>query len=622
MIGPGFTFGKYEVGERLGKGGFGVVFRARDKALGRTIAIKFLRPEFLMRPAIAQRFLNEARAAAKIGHPGIVTVFECGTVDGTGTRSDGTAFIAMELLRGESLAESGRLPLATAIGIGRQLAAALAEAHAAGIVHRDLKPDNVFLLDDTNAIGGKRVKLLDFGIAKLAEPDAEEEGVHTHSQMVLGTPRYMAPEQARSSKYVDHRSDIYGLGCMLYELLCGHSPYSGDHADLIIKHQKAPIPHPIEKRPDVPPIVDDLIVRMMAKDPEDRPASMLEVEQTLTSQQPPLFPPVPPPPPPVDEAPTLVAPPIVTAERRRRYAPLAAVAGVALAGGAIAIAIGLSGSSSTPRATSVVSAEPDAAIAIDGAEVAAMDAEPDAARSADPNSAGVANAECLDLASRRRWAELADCADRFARFDQGAARAFRQQAVDEIRNEQTKIALDKAIATNRLRIAGSILAKLPQTSVYYSEADAAYSKHLAEAIAFFTSRAEADRTADRSCRKWAATMAEVASQLGPEIETRVRDTVPCSRSSSKTSPTVASKCDDVEALVKQGQDDMSQGLHGNALTRFDAAYACAPATSVANLAFLAACLSHNARVAKQYYPRISNQGLAQRCRETGTNFGK
>jgi serine/threonine-protein kinase len=147
VISPGLRIGRYEIGRRLGKGGFGVVHVARDVDLDREIAIKVLKPEYLVKPQIVQRFLQEARAAAKIGHPGIVTVFECGQIQGTGTRADGNAYIAMELLIGESLADrvmsGGRMASQKAIPLALQLAAGLGAAHDARLVHRDRSPDIV-----------------------------------------------------------------------------------------------------------------------------------------------------------------------------------------------------------------------------------------------------------------------------------------------------------------------------------------------------------------------------------------------------------------------------------------------------------------------------------------------
>ncbi len=172
-IAEGLRVGRYQVLRKLGQGGFGVLYVARDTGLDREVALKFLRPEHLTRPQVVQRFLQEARSAAKINHAGIVTVFECGQVADTNTRADGTVYIAMELLQGESLGarikRERRLAPALAIGICRQVAAALGAAHRSGIVHRDLKPDNIFLVPDPAVRGGERVKILDFGIAKLAD---------------------------------------------------------------------------------------------------------------------------------------------------------------------------------------------------------------------------------------------------------------------------------------------------------------------------------------------------------------------------------------------------------------------------------------------------------------------
>ncbi len=216
---PRTQIGKYVLGRKLGSGGFGVVFRASDASLDREVALKFLHPEHTANPQILQRFLQEARSAAKIMHPGIVTVFECGQM----TEANGAAYIAMELLVGESLtdrlARSGRLAPAAAMEVCRQVAAALEAAHRIGIVHRDLKPDNIFIVHDSAMRGGERVKVLDFGIAKLGR--AATSSVQTQSMMVFGTPRYMSPEQCKSAANVDHRSDIYTLGAILFELLTG-----------------------------------------------------------------------------------------------------------------------------------------------------------------------------------------------------------------------------------------------------------------------------------------------------------------------------------------------------------------------------------------------------------------
>jgi serine/threonine protein kinase len=281
---PGLRIGKYEVGVRLGKGSFGVVHLARDVELGREVAIKFLRPEFGAREQIVQRFLQEARAAAKIGHPGIVTVFECGVVAGTG-RHDGTAYIVMERLLGESLGDRVQTKHAwtyqTIVAIGRQLALALKAAHDSGIIHRDLKPDNVFLVPDAAVVGGERAKILDFGIAKLDDPGPA--GMHTHSKMILGTPRYMSPEQARSSTNVDARTDIYALGCIFYELVTGRTPFEGDTGDILFHHQATEVPPITTLVDNAPAKLDALLRQMLEKKPDKRPASMQAVDTALAA---------------------------------------------------------------------------------------------------------------------------------------------------------------------------------------------------------------------------------------------------------------------------------------------------------------------------------------------------
>ena len=283
----GMMIGKYELGKKLGQGGFGLVFIARDTGLDRDVALKFMHPEHTANAEILRRFLQEARSAAKIVHPGIVTVFECGQVQGTGSSSDGVAFIAMELLHGESLsdrlARAGRLPADHAMEIARQVASALEAAHEAGIIHRDLKPDNIFLVRDPAMPGGERVKVLDFGIAKLAQGQ-NTSGVQTQSMMVFGTPAYMSPEQCRSAAHIDHRSDIYTLGCILYELVVGETPFKGETGELIAKHQLVAPSQPRTIIGDLPEELDELINAMLAKNPADRPQTMTAVQRALEAR--------------------------------------------------------------------------------------------------------------------------------------------------------------------------------------------------------------------------------------------------------------------------------------------------------------------------------------------------
>ena len=272
---PG-QIGKYELLDRLGRGSFGVVYSARDPNLERNIAIKVLRLRHLTNGDIVQRFLQEARATARVAHPGIVTVYDCGLVEAA---RGPTAFIAMELLSGESLtkrlARSGRLAPELAAEIGRQVASALEAAHRVDVLHRDLKPDIIYLVADPAMPSGERVKVLDFGLAKLGA------GGNTQVQNVFGTPRYMSPEQCRSTRAVDHRGDIYALGCILFELVTGHPPFQGDVRQVLRAQQITTPPRARSIVPACPVEFDQLIAEMLAKDPAARPRSMAAVQSAL-----------------------------------------------------------------------------------------------------------------------------------------------------------------------------------------------------------------------------------------------------------------------------------------------------------------------------------------------------
>jgi len=283
-LAPGTQIGKYSLRRKLGAGGYALVFAAHDPSLDREVALKVLKPEHASSDVVVRRFLQEARAAARIIHPGIVTVFECGEISSPDRNEDLTAYIAMELLEGETFADrierGGRLAPAVVIEIGRQIAAALAAAHRAGIIHRDLKPSNVFLIEDSLVAGGERAKVLDFGIAKLGRTVATP-GMQTGSLTVLGTWRYMSPEQCRSAGNIDPRTDVYALGVMLFEALAGQPPFDGHAVELIAQHLMLPPPPLLELAPATPPELAALIHRLLAKEPDARPASMEAVECEL-----------------------------------------------------------------------------------------------------------------------------------------------------------------------------------------------------------------------------------------------------------------------------------------------------------------------------------------------------
>lgn len=249
--------GRYELWDELGQGGMGVVYRGRDAVLDRIVAVKVLPAAYAMDATLVERFEREARAVARLSHPNIVSIFDTG--------HDGTVhYIVMECVPGESLAQRlrtrGALDVPEAVGIGAQVADALAAAHAAGIVHRDVKPGNVMVEPSGTC------KVLDFGIARAAA-----EAALTQDAAMLGSAPYMSPETALG-RTADARSDIYSLGCVLYQMLTGRLPFSGEvPAAVISQHVSVAPQRPIELQPGIPAALDALVMQMLAKDPSLRP---------------------------------------------------------------------------------------------------------------------------------------------------------------------------------------------------------------------------------------------------------------------------------------------------------------------------------------------------------------
>src|SRR5689334_14403655 len=287
MIGE--TFGNYRVTELIGEGGMGVVYLAEHPAIGRRAAVKILRPGLTDNIEITKRFFNEARAANAIRHPGIVEVFDCGTLP------TGVSYIVMELLEGENLAarlrRAGKLPIEEARRIAVQTASALSAAHAAGIVHRDLKPDNLFLIPDERDPSAELVKVLDFGIAKLGQAGSNTSSVRTRTGSVMGTPAYMSPEQCRGTREIDHRTDIYALGVILYEMVCGRPPFVSEGFGEMVHLHISAAPPPRTINPAIPEFIERLILCCLAKEPGERLQTMSDVHAALTGR-PTLPPPV------------------------------------------------------------------------------------------------------------------------------------------------------------------------------------------------------------------------------------------------------------------------------------------------------------------------------------------
>ncbi|MBI5491177.1 MAG: protein kinase [Deltaproteobacteria bacterium] len=270
--------GRYKIVRRIGEGGMGVVYEAEHVALGKHVALKVLREDFTRKSDLIERFKQEARSASIIGHENIIDVSDFGETE------QGGIFFAMELLRGEDLADvlqrEGRLALPRAVHVMGQMCRALHAAHQKGIIHRDLKPENVFLVqkDERPDV----VKVLDFGIAKMTTVDSEGRRL-TQSGVIFGTPEYMAPEQARGQT-LDHRVDVYAAGVMLYEMLSGRVPFTGDSFVAILTQHLFSEARPLSVvAPDVhvPRSVESVVMKAMAKDRDERYATMLEMQEDL-----------------------------------------------------------------------------------------------------------------------------------------------------------------------------------------------------------------------------------------------------------------------------------------------------------------------------------------------------
>jgi eukaryotic-like serine/threonine-protein kinase len=270
--------GRYKIESVLGEGGMGVVYAGRHKVINKRVAIKVLRADLSRDKEMTERFLQEARAASSIGHPHIVDVSDFGELP------DGSAFFVMEFLEGQSLTsfinEVKPLPTKRLIHVSKQVADALAAAHTTGIIHRDLKPDNVFV--GNRGLDKDFVKILDFGIAKVATSGTAKL---TRAGTVFGTPHYMSPEQAAGAP-VDHRTDIYALGVIMYEMAAGKVPFDADnYMGILTQHMyKAPVPIRMLVPPpndNIPPGLEAIILKALSKKPEQRYASMGDVIEDL-----------------------------------------------------------------------------------------------------------------------------------------------------------------------------------------------------------------------------------------------------------------------------------------------------------------------------------------------------
>lgn len=270
--------GKYRIDERLSGGGMGTVYRGTHVLMDKTVAIKVLLPSLAADEKIVARFSREARAASKISHPHALSVTDFGEAE------NGVVFLVMEYLSGLTLKQiirqEGPMPLQRAVEILRQVGGALDAAHAEGVVHRDLKSDNIMLLSSS---GTDYAKVLDFGIAKIKEPEGTYDPALTAPDLVIGTPQYMSPEQCSQSPDIDARSDIYSLGVILYEMLVGHVPFTGGSpTEIMLKHLQQPAPSVLEERSDLPGAIGRVVAKALEKGPNDRYQTVGELVEDFT----------------------------------------------------------------------------------------------------------------------------------------------------------------------------------------------------------------------------------------------------------------------------------------------------------------------------------------------------
>ena len=653
----GSALGNYRIVEQLGQGGMGEVYVGRHEKLGHRVAVKVLRLEMSRNADMVRRFFNEAQATTAIRSPGIIQIFDFGNAP------DGRAYFVMELLEGQSLEarlKQRRPDYAECCRIGRQVTNVLQAAHTAGITHRDLKPDNLFLVPDVEVVGGERVKVLDFGIAKLAG-EVHAAGVKTRTDVVMGTPTYMSPEQSRGAGTVDARSDIYSLGCILFEMVCGRPPFIGEGAGGIIgAHQYVEPPQPRSLAPDVPPRLAKLILQMLAKPPEARPQTMAAVGQELeeilrtvekapkrAAEKAPKRAPAAAPGPKAHAEATYIVPssamstPGAHGPERRAWI---ALGGIVLAVVVIGIVLGASGSGSEPNpgsgsadgAGAMTGATADAAAAAKPAVIAPADAPQlaDTAQVATPSpvildAAGTVAAppppagsaagsavtpgaeleiECLRYQADQKWADLDACADQLKATNPTLAKELKARATLETKAVPRINAFEAAMRDKNLKRAKSELDAL-QNAASYRKLKQLYEQAEDAAIRDLATRLE--RAKEPDCKKYNQLVQQEKVAKPPRVATEATNQVKCTPAATAAqAPKPASSCN-ATTFANKGGEQYASGQLAAALSSFEQAWACKQDSSYADKAFIIACNLPNLAKARLFWKRMPQPSRAR-----------
>lgn len=613
--------GKYRVEKLLGSGGMGSVVQVTNVASGEVLALKTMRPELAADAELKARFFREAQAAERLRSEHVARVVDVGILP------DGSPYIAMQYLHGVDLADELRrrmLRAGEAVDYVLQACVGLAEAHANGIVHRDIKPSNLFLTtrDDRSPL----IKILDFGISKA--PIATSGLTSTRSDLVMGTPAYMSPEQMKGAKGVDARSDIWSLGVVLHECLVGRRPFEAESfSALVLAVTHDPLP-PLPAR--IPRGLQSVIMRCLAKDRGDRFPTVAALAQKLV---------------PFAEnghfarlnvarARLLAGKPTVVEQQgtRVRNAAAGGVAAAVLGALAVLSVVKLAGGS----AAIARARDPAPATTI---------ADPGGA--ATPDEVAAKAVACAELEVAKEWHRLEDCAGELAglatdRSSKDKAEALRSKAVEEAAAQAAEARLQDALRAGRLREAKEQLASLGPGSWYWAGLDDAFQAAEARAVdenrrkalglvqvhdcaALRRLQAQAASTSTASVVDAIARTARRCVDQPPQTAAAEPDARPSPIASPEGAPATTDakvQCDamNVDDVVSQAGNQYSAGFAKSALQLVTRALACKQDERIYRTASLYACAAHEAGDARLYYAQVPAQfrpSIAQRCQQEG-----